>query len=195
MDTSLQKPNSLGRNRIHPKKFALLVSTASIVMMFAALTSAYLVRQAAGNWLEFSLPRWFNWSTLVIVGSSLALHGAFVGFKKGQTGLYRYGLIAALVLGLSFVVMQYAGWLEMAAQGIQLETNPASSFIYVISGLHAAHVMGGITALLVAVLHAFLLPHQVTAKRKLRFELTFIYWHFVDLLWIYLYVFLLMQQA
>jgi cytochrome c oxidase subunit 3 len=165
------------------------------MMMFAALTSAYIVRHAAGNWLEFSLPNMFAYSTMVIIGSSLALHTAYTSYLKGNEKLYKFGVAAALVLGLVFIVLQYAGWLELSANGVDLDTNPSASFVYVISGFHAAHVLGGIAAIIVAVLHAYSLPYKVTAKRKLRFELTLIYWHFVDLLWIYLYLFLLMQQA
>jgi cytochrome c oxidase subunit 3 len=193
METSF--PNTYGRNKVHPKKFALLIACASIMMMFAALTSAYIVRHAAGNWLEFSIPNMFAYSSAVIIASSLALHTAYSAYLKGNEQVYKYGVVAALVLGLIFIVLQYAGWVEMSANGVDLDTNPSAPFVYVISGFHAAHVLGGIAALIVAVLHAFTLPYKVTAKRKLRFELTFIYWHFVDLLWIYLYLFLLMQQA
>ena len=90
--------------------------------------------------------------------------------------------------------MQYQGWKALQAIGVELTTNPSSSFIYVISGIHAAHVLGGVAALLVATMHAFSLPFKVTGARKLRFELTLIYWHFVDFLWVYLFVFFMIQQ-
>lgn len=181
------------RSKLHSKKFALLVGCASIVMMFVAFTSAYIVRQAAGNWLEFTLPTPFYISTASILLSSLALHLSYVNFKKGNTRLYRYLLVAAAVLGLAFIVLQYQGWQALTAIGVELTTNPSGSFVYVISGLHAAHVLGGIAALGVALLHAFALKHRVTPARKLRFELTLIYWHFVDVLWIYLLVFFIVQ--
>jgi len=181
------------RSKLHSKKFALLVGCASIVMMFVAFTSAYIVRQAAGNWLEFTLPTPFFISTASILLSSLALHMSYLNFKKGNTRLYRYLLVAAAVLGLAFIVLQYQGWQALTAIGVELTTNPSGSFVYVISGLHAAHVLGGIAALGVALLHAFALSHQVTPARKLRFELTLIYWHFVDVLWVYLLVFFLIQ--
>ncbi len=177
------------RNRMHPKKFALLIACASILMMFAAFTSAYIVRQAAGNWLEFRLPDLFYLNTGVILLSSLSLHSSYLAFKRGKTRMYRLFLVGALMLGMAFLVLQYQGWQALTAIGVELTTNPSGSFVYVISGVHAAHILGGIAVLLVAILHAFVLQHRVTPARKLRFELTLIYWHFVDLLWVYLLVF------
>ncbi|MEM1318858.1 MAG: cytochrome c oxidase subunit 3 [Bacteroidota bacterium] len=183
------------RNKIHPKKFALWVSCASIIMMFGAMTSAYIVRQAAGNWLEFRLPNLFFISTVVIVLSSLTLEGSFQAFKRKHTLLYKGLMWATFILGLAFVVLQYQGWVALAANGIELNGNPSGSFVYVISGLHAAHVLGGLAALFVALLHALSLVHKVTKKRLLRFDLTRTYWHFVGVLWVYLIVFFVLQQS
>lgn len=183
------------RSRFHPHKFTLLVGCASIVMMFAAFTSAYIVRKAAGNWLEFELPSVFYVSTAIIIGSSLVLHASYLAFKRRKVGLYRWLLVVAAALGLAFIAFQWEGWQDMQAIGAGLRTNPSSSFVYVISGVHAAHVLGGIAVLSVALIHAFGLPYKLTRRRKLRFEMTLIYWHFVDLLWIYLLVFFVLQQS
>lgn len=110
-----------------------------------------------------------------------------------MTALYRGLLVLGSVLGLSFIVLQYQGWLDLEAMGVTLTGNPSGSFLYVISGVHATHVLGGVAILAIALLHAFALPHQVTPKRKLRFELTLTYWHFVDALWIYLLIFFVNQ--
>jgi cytochrome c oxidase subunit III len=182
------------RNKIPATKFALWVACASIVMMFAALTSSYIVRRAAGNWLEFPLPKVFLISTIDIVLSSIALHFAYRAFKNGQEMAYKILLSIALVLGFAFLLLQYQGWMALQDMGVMMTTNPSGSFVYVISGLHAAHILGGIGALVVAVLHAFLLPFRVTAPRKLRFELTLTYWHFVDFLWVYLFFFFITQS-
>jgi cytochrome c oxidase subunit III len=186
--------NAYGRNKIHPQTFALLVACASIMMMFAAWTSAYLVRQAAGNWLEFSLPQVFTLSTVVILLSSFTLHASYRAFLKGNEKLYQYGLIATLLLGFTFLYTQYQGWLALAGIGVELTTNPSGSFVYVFSYVHAAHVVGGLAILALAVLHAVSLGLKVTPKRKHRFELSMIYWHFVDLLWVYLFFFLMTQM-
>lgn len=194
MNTVAVEQSSYQRNRIHPKIFAMWVGCASMAMLFAAFTSAYVVRQAAGNWLEFRLPNEFFWSTGVILLSSLLLHISFLSFGKGNERIYKGTLSAATLLGLFFLGLQYAGWVALNDQGVSLTGNPSGSFIYVISGVHAAHVLGGLAALLVAILHAFALPFKPGPTRKLRFELTLIYWHFVDLLWLYLLVFFILQR-
>jgi len=182
------------KNKIHSKKFALWVACASITMMFAAFTSSYLVRRAAGNWLEFPLPTMFYYSTIVIVLSSIFLHLGYRAFKAGRELAYKRFLGLAFISGFVFVLLQYAGWIALQEMGVAINTNPSGSFVYVISGVHAAHVLGGIAALAVALLHAFMLPFKVTAARTLRFELTLTYWHFVDVLWVYLFIFFLFQS-
>ncbi len=182
------------QSKIHPHKVALWVAIGGIVMMFAAFTSAYVVRRAAGNWLEFKLPDIFMVNTAVIVLSSFTLQFAFRGFKHGKEQQYKGLLIATFVLGLAFVVLQYLGWQAMTDMGATFTVNPSSSFIFVISGLHAAHVLGGIVALTVALTHAYVLPYKPTLRRKQRFELVVQYWHFVDILWVYLMVFFMIQS-
>jgi len=175
--------------RFRSQRFGMYLAMAGIVMLFAALTSAYIVRRSAGNWLEFTLPAIFYWNTLVILTSSVTLHLSWTSFKRGLQGPYRIFLILTFILGITFVVMQYLGWQQMTADGLYLQVNPSASFIYVISGVHAAHIIGGVGALIVAMAHAIKLKFKVTSIRKHRFELVVIYWHFVDLLWLYLLVF------
>lgn len=182
------------RNKIHPKKLALWVALVSLIMMFTALTSAYVVRRAAGNWLEFSIPSIFYINTLVIVASSLTLHAAYGAFKREAALAYKSLLSLTFVLGIAFVVLQYLGWEQLAAEGVPLKINPSGDFVYAISGLHAVHVLGGIAALAVALVVAFVRKLKRTPARQLRLELTLTYWHFVDLLWIYLIVFLSLQR-
>lgn len=177
------------QSKIHPHKMALWVAIGSIIMMFAAFTSAYMVRRASGNWLEFKLPDIFMVNTVVILLSSVSIHLSFAGFKKGNERRYKSMLITTFFLGLLFVVLQYKGWEALTSMGATFTVNPSSSFIYVISGLHAAHVLGGIAALTTAIIHAYYLPYKPTLRRKQRFELVLQYWHFVDILWIYLVIF------
>jgi len=178
---------------VYPPLFALWLAMGGMVMMFGSLTSAYIVRHAAGNWLEFRIPEIFFFSTGIILMSSATLHGSFVAFKKGNALQYRMLLLATLLLGISFVVLQYIGWLKLYGIGVVLDGNPGGSFFYVISGIHAAHVIGGIFALITAVLHAFSLTFRPTEKRRRRFQLVVHYWHFVDFLWLYLFLFLMIQ--
>lgn len=182
------------RNKIHPQKFALWVAIGSIMMMFGAFTSAYVVRRAAGNWLEFKLPDIFLLNTVVILLSSITLQMSYQAFKKSREIQYKSLLFVTFVLGIAFVILQYKGWEALTAIGATFTSNPSSSFVFVISGLHAAHVLGGIVALVVALTHAYYLPFKPTVRRQQRFELVVQYWHFVDVLWIYLIIFFLIQS-
>jgi cytochrome c oxidase subunit 3 len=180
------------RNRIHPHKFALWVSFASIIMMFGSLTSAYIVKNAAGNWLEYQMPTLFYFSTAILITSSITLHYAYYSFTKNNEWAYKIGLLVSFILGITFVVLQYYAWQSLFANGVDLKSNVSGSFLYLITGLHAVHILGGIAAITVAIIHAFTLDFFVTEKRKLRFQLVLHYWHFVDVLWIYLLAFLLL---
>lgn len=181
------------QNRIHPQKFGLWISFASIMMLFAALTSAYIVRRAAGNWLEFELPSIFYTSTIILLLSSVFLHFSYQGFKKMKSIQHRMMLVLAFLFGVGFVILQYQGWMTLFDMGIELNGNPSGSFLYIISGVHVVHILGGLATLIVAMIHAFSLPCVPSQRRLLRFDLVRQYWHFVDVLWIYLLIFLLIQ--
>jgi cytochrome c oxidase subunit 3 len=135
------------QSKINPQKLALWIAIASMVMVFGAFTSAYIVRRAAGNWLEFKLPDVFFVSTAVIILSSVTLHLSYTGFKAGNEKRYKLMMIATAILGLAFVILQYRGWEALNEIGATFTVNPSSSFIYVISGLHAAHVLGALLRL------------------------------------------------
>ncbi len=182
------------RNKIDPKYFALLVGCSSIVMMFTAFTSAYIVRQAGGNWLEFSLPSSFTYSTIILISSSIFLHFSYISFTKAKELPYKLFLLLAFGFALFFLYLQYNGWLQMKEMGVSLNGNPSGSFVYVISGVHAAHIIGGIGAFIMAIIHAFMLDFFVTDKRKNRFKMVVTYWHFVDIIWIYLFIFFNVQR-
>ena len=182
------------RNKIHPHKFALWAAMASITMMFGAFTSAYIVKQAAGNWLEFSIPTEFYISTIIILFSSITLHTSFSNFKAGHEAKYKNFLILSLLLGLAFVILQYFGWTELYHRGVDLKGNVSGSFFYLLSGIHALHVLGGIAAMIVALIHAFTLKFNISETRVNRFDLVINYWHFVDFLWLYLFIFLFISK-
>lgn len=184
----------ISRNKVHPLRLALYISCGSILMMFGALTSAYIVRQSAGNWLEFALPTLFYVSTGALLLSSVTIQACYAAFLKGNALMYRGLLALTLVLGFAFVILQFQAWEAMFAAGLPLKGNPSPSFVYVLSGLHAAHVLGGLVSLIVAVIHGFRLPVLATPRRKLRLQLTMTYWHFMDFLWIYLLLFLVLQR-
>ena len=191
---SIVSQQPFNQSRIHSHKYAFWMCVVGIIMMFAALSSAYVVRRAAGNWYEFRLPDIFWFNTGVILLSSLTIHFSYDAFKKGLENRYKALMLTTFALGLAFVVLQYKGWQAMDAMGATFTINPSSSFIYVISGLHAAHVLGGISALTVALVHAYYLPFKPTLRRRQRFDLVVTYWHFVDVLWVYLMVFFAIQS-
>lgn len=182
------------KSKIDPKYFTLLIGCASIFMMFTAFTSAYIVRQAGGNWLEFKLPVSFTFSTIIIIISSVFLHFSYYSYNRGKETTYKVFLVIAFLMGLFFLFLQYYGWVQMKDMGITFNGNPSGSFVYVISAVHAAHILGGIGVLIMALTHAFLLDFFVSEKRKNRFKMTVTYWHFVDLLWIYLFIFFNVQR-
>src|SRR6202008_3787044 len=135
------------RKRIHPHKFTLWVGIASIIMMFAGFTSAYIVKRNQANWVTFELPRIFWYSTAVIIISSVTLMQALKMFKEHEVIKYRSLVITTLVLGVLFVVMQVIGFEQLYASGYTLTSNVSSSFMWIIIGVHALHVVGGIVAL------------------------------------------------
>ncbi len=194
MSIAIDQNRSIYRNRVHPQKFALWLSMGSIMMMFGAFTSAYIVKQAGGNWIDFKLPTLFYWSTAIIVISSITLHLSYTNFVKSNFKAYKLLLVVSLFLGFGFVALQYSGWDTLYASGVDLKGSPSGSFLYLITGVHAAHVLGGIAAIIVALIHAFTLKEKVTSKRKHRFQLTYNYWHFMGFLWIYLLGFLLLSK-
>jgi len=182
------------RSRIHPQNFALYAAFASIFMMFAAFTSAYIVRQSSGDWLDFAVPNIFYISTVILLISSVTIQYSYNSFKKNIERQYKRFLLVSLILGTLFVILQYVGWSQMFDQGIDMKRNLSGAFFYLITGAHAAHILGGVSAIIVAIIHAYTLPFKVTDKRKQRFSLVVQYWHFVDVLWIYLLGFLLFSR-
>lgn len=177
--------------RVNPQKFGLWISMASLIMMFMAFTSAYIVRHAAGNWLEFAIPNIFVISTIVIILSSITLQSSYYCFIKEQKRLYKGLLVVTFFLGLAFLVLQYIGWNQLFDLGVDFKINPSASFFYLINWVHAAHIIAGLTTLIIAMIHAFTLKFNVTEIRKNRFQLVLQFWHFLGFLWIYLYGFLL----
>ena len=177
-------------NKIHPHKFTLWVGIGSILMMFAGLTSAYIVKRNQANWATFELPLAFWYSTAAILLSSLTVNMAVRSFKERAMSRYRMFMAATMVLGVLFIVLQVLGFQQLWAKGITLQGNVSYSFLYVIVGLHAVHVIGGVVALIVMSLQAF--SSRVRNYSIVPVELICTYWHFVDILWLYVLVFLIM---
>ena len=178
------------RKKIHPHKFTLWVGIGSLLMMFAGLTSAYIVKRNQANWQTFDLPQFFWYSTVAILLSSLTIYLAQNAFKQREMKKYRSLVITTLVLGVLFIVFQVLGFQQLWAKQVTLTGNVSYSFMYVIVGLHAVHVAGGLIALIVLFAKAF--STKTRTYNSIPVELVSTYWHFVDVLWIYLLAFLIM---
>jgi cytochrome c oxidase subunit III len=169
----------------------LWIGIVSIVMLFAGLTSAYVVRADNGNWILFELPDIAFISTAIIITSSLTLLLAQNAVKKGNNKLTVIGLFITLLLGIAFFYTQIEGWKQLTTLGIYFVgkySNASGSFLYLIAAVHLAHMTGGLIALTVSLTKAVL--KKYSSSDYLGIELTAIYWHFLDALWVYLFLFL-----
>ena len=169
----------------------LWIGIVSIVMLFAGLTSAYVVRADNGNWLVFKLPDVLLISTAIIISSSLTMFVAQQAIKKNNYKLTAISLFITLALGIAFFCTQYAGWKELTAQHIYFmgkQSNASGSFLYLIALVHLLHMVGGLIALSVSFTKTLLKRYSSADYQGI--ELTAIYWHFLDLLWVYLFLFL-----
>ncbi len=187
MDEFLIKKQKAQRN-------LMWLGTISIVMIFAGLTSAYVVRRGAGDWFSIVLPQIFWVSTAVIIFSSISMNFALWSFRKNKIAAGKLFIGITLALGLLFAFCQFLGWGELTRNGIYLVQSKgqtsliSGSFIFLLSGLHLAHVAGGIIALLIIFFKSLIGRYSSTNVHGLR--IAAIYWHFLDALWIYLFVFL-----
>ena len=183
----LQEPK-----QINPKKFAMWLFIIAAVMFFAGLTSAYIVRMREGNWYEFTLPVQFLYSTITILASSFTMWWAYRAAKNDEIKQIQVGLILTFLLGVGFCVLQVMGWQEMTANNLFFADDVhgdrvSASFIYALSGLHLLHLAGGIIFLFILIIKSLRL--DIHRKKLLSVNICNTYWHFVGILWIYLYLF------
>ena len=171
-----------------PASTGIWVVLASITMTFAAFTSALIVRQgAATDWKHLTLPPILYLNTLVLIASSVTLElgrrqiGTYMTGTRDQAAPPSRWLYITLCLGLLFVAGQYVAWLQLRAQGLFLATNPNSSFFYVLTGIHAIHVSGGLGGLARVIRRL-----NKSLLRKSTLDATSHYWHFMGALWVYL---------
>jgi cytochrome c oxidase subunit 3 len=180
------------RKKIHPYKFTLWVGIGSIIMMFAGFTSAYIVKREQPGWIGFSMPVIFWYSTGVILLSSIMMQLSLAAFKNRDMGKYRNLIAITTGLGILFIVLQVIGYWQLNRMGVKVEGSGGGVFFIIIFGLHALHVLGGIITLLVLFFRA--LSSRVRNYNTVPVEVAATYWHFVDLLWVYLFVFFILIQ-
>jgi len=188
MEKSLkQELNQAKRKSAKPM---LWVSMISMTMMFAGLTSAYVVSRKRDDWVSFDLPSSFYTSTILIVLSSLTFILAKYFIKKENRQLTTIALVSTLILGIGFVFFQFEGFSELYNSGLVFagaQSTVKSSFVYGITLAHLAHIAAGLIVLLVVFYNH--ITKKYTASNYLGLELGAIFWHFVDILWIYLFLF------
>ncbi|WP_333621256.1 cytochrome c oxidase subunit 3 [Sphingobacterium multivorum] len=176
------------------QKFNLWLGMLGMFMMFAALSSGFIVYTASGvdKGIKTLLPNALLYSTLVIVVSSLTMFLAHKAAKNGESSKQRLFLIATFILGVVFFALQVHAWNVLIDRGVYFVNNNASqSFIYVFIWMHLAHIIAGLIVLIGAIIGSNKLPKD---GNLFRMDLASIFWHFLDLLWIYIYVFLLLNQ-
>lgn len=174
------------------KKMMLWFGIISMAMMFAGLTSAYVVSKSRPDWVtDLQMPSAFIWSTIVIFISSLTIMFAKKAVEKDDRKQATMGLLATLVLSIAFIYLQFESFSELISSGFYFtgsESTVTTSFIYVVVLAHLAHLAGGIIVLLVIIYNHF--KQRYFPGQTLGLELGATYWHFVDGLWIYLFLFL-----
>jgi cytochrome c oxidase subunit 3 len=177
---------------MHPKKFAMWLFIASVVMVFASLTSAYIVRQAEGNWLYFDLPDVLYATSLVIMLSSVSMQLAYWAAKKDKLERVKLYMAITSILGVVFCIGQLLAWGDLVKNSVYLVGNPSGSFLYVLTGLHAAHLISAIIFVLIVLVAAF--QKKVHSGNLAQIEMCTTYWHFLGGLWLYLFVFLILNR-
>ena len=187
-----------GRGEPGPARFdsyqtVVWVLMIPIVMLFVGLTSSLIVRKGVSDdWISIEIPRilWLN--TLVLLASSVALEGARRTLNRGHEDSFRVWLWVTAALGTLFLLGQIEAWRELVAQGAFLSTNPSSSFFYVLTASHGAHLIGGMVALIYLTIRVF--RNQFGPRRRSALKATTVYWHFMDGLWIYLIALLILWR-
>ena len=181
---------------IEPQKYriGMWVALASILMLFVSLTSAYIVRQipalngGAVDWvpLEMPLVLWVN--TIALLLSSVTIEIARRALKRNEYQRFNRWIVITTLLGIGFLVGQFVAWQQLTRQGIYVDSHPHSSFFYLLTSLHAIHLLGGVIALCFVTIAALRL--RIGMKKRAAVNVTTLYWHFMDGLWIYLFLLL-----
>ncbi len=187
---------------VHPQKFALWIGMATMTMFFAAITSALLIKKGDFRvWESFRLPGVFMYSTAVIVGVSVTMQLSLISYKKAHFAAFRWLLFTSFALAVLFLGLQLTGWQKLKEMGLPLAGNLAGSFVYLLTSMHGAHIIGGLVVTLLFLIFAvrsrkdpiYELRNIINPKRQLNLEMLVSFWHFIDIVWVYLYVFLVLN--
>ena len=178
-------------------RIGMWVALASVTMMFTSLSSAYIVRSSSANdWVSLPMPKILIASTILILASSVTLELARRKLKASLTRAYTQWVVITVVLGLAFLGSQLFAWRQLKAWGLYVSTSPHSSFFYLLTGAHAVHLAGGLLGLTFLWLRSRRITSEaaVLSKRQASADAVAIYWHFMDALWIYLFLLLFLWR-
>lgn len=195
METQHSPEQEQRQTREKVAKPLLWIAMVSMVMLFGAFTSAYWVRRGAGNWLDFDLPQMFYISTAMIIISSVTMNWTLSAARKNDFKSMKIASLLTLLLGIGFVISQFMAWDVLVGQKVFFagnQSNASGSFLYVLTGLHLAHLAFGLVALFVVWIKSIL--QKYNSENLLGIRLCAIFWHFLDVLWIYLFLFLLFAR-
>ncbi|MFN8309173.1 MAG: cytochrome c oxidase subunit 3 [Chitinophagales bacterium] len=183
---------------IHPQKFALWVAMASMTMFFAGLTSAVILRRGDFQaWENFRLPGIFMVSTAIIIAVSVSMHASLLMYRKANFKAFRWLLFSGLVLAVAFLLTQIQGWRVLTQMGKPINGNISGQFLYLIPGMHGLHIVVALLVTLMVLIFAvrarkdelYELRNIINPKRQLHMELLVTFWHYIDIVWVYLYIF------
>lgn len=181
------------RVRFHPKELMLWLYLATTAMLFAGFSSAYLVQRFSEYWKTFSIPPIFWFNTVLLLLSSFTFYWGHQGYRRNNPWQLQAGLMATFSLGVLFLVGQIIGWKMLVKQGLFLAGNhKAISYFYVLTGLHAVHLLAGLIVMGYWTYKA--LRYQVGEEAWLGLRMAGLFWHALDVLWVYLIVFLQVNQ-
>ncbi len=180
------------QNKSRTYKTMLWIGMISMFMMFGGLTSAYIVSKSRPDWMsDFELPSAFTLSTFVIITSSIIFHMAVKSIKSDKRALTTLFLWITLVLGIIFIVLQFVGFNEIIESGYFFtgpESSVTTSFLYIVVVMHLAHLFAGIISLLIVIYNHY--KQKYNSSQPLGIELSALFWHFLDFVWLYLFLFL-----
>jgi len=187
---------------VHPQKFALWIGMGSMAMFFAALTSGLIIKKGDFRaWEGFRLPTIFAYSTIAIIAVSVLMQLSLVNYRKAKFASFRTLLASSFVMAIVFLMLQLKGWSVLNAMGMPLTGNISGQFIYMLTSMHGVHIIAGLLVTLVFLVSAirsrkdpiYELRDIINPKRQLHLELLVSFWHFIDIVWVYLYVFFLLN--
>jgi cytochrome c oxidase subunit III len=178
-------------------RIGMWVGLASVTMMFTSLSSAYIVRASSANdWIALPMPKVLIVSTILILASSVSLELGRRKLKASLTRAYTQWVVVTVILGVAFLASQLFAWQQLKTWGLYLSTNPHSSFFYLLTGAHAVHLSGGLLGLVFLWLRSrwITTDDAILKKRQASADAVSIYWHFMDALWIYLFLLLFLWR-